>query len=66
MPRSTLPALIALAASALALVPLGGCVGAAGPVAYRTDPGQGVRTVRVPTALTAADGRASVLILGVQ
>jgi hypothetical protein len=51
---------------ALALVTLGGCAGTSGPVAYRSDPGQGVRTVRVPTALTAGDGRASVLILGVQ
>jgi hypothetical protein len=61
LPRPTLLALMALA-----LVTLGGCAGTSGPVAYRSDPGQGVRTVRVPTALTAGDGRASVLILGVQ
>lgn len=61
MPRQTLLALIAFA-----FVTLGGCASTSGPVAYRTDPGQGVRTVRVPTALTAADSPASVLILGVQ
>ena len=50
----------------LALAPLGGCVGASGPVAYRTDPAPGVRTVRVPTVLTGTGGGVSTLILGVQ
>ena len=55
--------LTALILLALALAPLGGCLGAPSPTALAPD---GARIVRVPTTLTGGSGQASTLILGVQ